>query len=253
MTANEAISAIRSLLGYSVKSENFYKTVLVDGATEVTTNSDKEMLEVGDELFIVDGSVLKPAPEGVHETREGLMITTGADSVVVKIEQKPEADETSVEDAVTGIEDEREDMMSTDTLADGTKIETDESGKFAVGQQLYFITEAGEKVKAPAGEHTTQSGITIVTDGDGIITGVKYPDESGEGSLEDMKKMKEAMAKMVDLMSEFSKFTNDFESFKKDFEAFKKQPDRAPVVQTFSKGTNEVLDWKLELIKGSRK
>ena len=61
------------------------------------------------------------------------------------------------------------------------------------------------------------------------------------------------MAKMVDLMSEFSKFTNDFESFKKDFETFKKQPDRAPVVQNFSKGTNEVLDWKLELIKGSKR
>jgi hypothetical protein len=37
---------------------------------------------------------------------------------------------------------------------------------------------------APSGEHTTDSGIVITVDGDGIISGVKHPDEEGEGSLE---------------------------------------------------------------------
>jgi hypothetical protein len=95
-----------------------------------------------------------------------------------------------------------------------------------------------------------------VTDGQGIITGVKYPDSTGEGSLSDdkneMKKMKEVMSEMVGLLTELNKFKTDFESIKKDFEEFKKQPDRKPVVKTnFAK--ENILDWKLELLKNSKK
>lgn len=252
MNAKEAINRISELLNLKFKEEKFFVTKLMDGETEVTNNKEAE-LQIGDELYIVKESTLSPAPMGEHITREGVKVTVDEAAVIVKLETKESEEvEDRVEEGIVGIEDEREDMMSSDTLADGTKIETDEAGKFAVGQQLYFMTESGEKVKAPAGEHTTQSGITIVTDGEGVITGVKYPDESGEGSLEDYKKMKEAMSEMVSLLGEFSKFAKDFESFKKDFEEFKKQPDRTPVVKNFS--TNEsILDWKLELLKNSKR
>ena len=70
------------------------------------------------------------------------------------------------------------------TLADGTKITNMEDADFAVGQVLHVITEEGEHVLAPSGEHTTESGIVITVDGEGIITGVKHPDSEGEGSLE---------------------------------------------------------------------
>ena len=197
MKATEAIEKIAELLGMKFKSEKFMVTKLIDGATEITTN-DENPFSVGQELFIVgEDSILKPAPAGSHETREGLILTVGEDSVIMKIEEKPVSEEAStVSEAETEIKIETE-MLSSATLADGTKIETDEEGEFAVGQKLYVITESGEKVTAPAGEHTTTSDITIVTDGEGIITGVKYPDEKGEGSLEDykdeMKKMKEFM------------------------------------------------------------
>ena len=69
------------------------------------------------------------------------------------------------------------------TLVDGTKITNKESDDFAVGQILYVITEAGEEVTAPSGEHTTQSGIVIVVDGEGKITGYHRPGETGQGSL----------------------------------------------------------------------
>tara|TARA_B100000902_G_scaffold389079_1_gene435655 strand:+ start:3015 stop:3701 length:687 start_codon:yes stop_codon:yes gene_type:complete len=69
------------------------------------------------------------------------------------------------------------------TLVDGTKITNKESDDFAVGQTLYVITEAGEEVTAPSGEHTTQSGIVIVVDGEGKITGYHRPGETGQGSL----------------------------------------------------------------------
>lgn len=70
------------------------------------------------------------------------------------------------------------------TLADGTKVTNMVEGDFAPGQELHVITEEGEHVLAPSGEHTTDSGIVITVDGDGIISGVKHPDQEGEGSLE---------------------------------------------------------------------
>ena len=73
------------------------------------------------------------------------------------------------------------------TLADGTKITNMLDADFEVGQELHVITEEGEHVLAPSGEHTTESGIVITVDGEGIITGVKHPDQEGEGSLEAAK------------------------------------------------------------------
>ena len=71
------------------------------------------------------------------------------------------------------------------TLADGTKITNMVDADFEVGQELHVITEEGEHVLAPSGEHTTESGIVITVDGEGKITGVKHPDAEGEGSLEE--------------------------------------------------------------------
>ena len=74
------------------------------------------------------------------------------------------------------------------TLADGTKITNMVEGDFEVGQELHVITEEDQHVIAPEGSHTTDSGIVITVSGQGIITGVKYPDQEGEGSLEEASK-----------------------------------------------------------------
>jgi flagellar basal body rod protein FlgG len=251
MNATEAINKIASLLNLNSKVEKFMVTKLEDGTTEVSNNKEGDFM-VDDTLYIVQESTLKPAPEGTHTTREGLKLYVDSASKIVKIESASSVDESETEEEVETTSD----MMSSSVLSDGTKIETDEDGEFKVGQQLYFITESGERVKAPSGEHTTESGITIVTDGEGIITGVKYPDSTGEGSLgedkNEMKKMKEVMSEMVGLLTELNKFKTDFESIKKDFEEFKKQPDRKPVVKS-SFAKENILDWKLELLKSSKK
>lgn len=70
------------------------------------------------------------------------------------------------------------------TLVDGTKVTNMVEADFEVGQVLHVITEEGEHVLAPSGEHSTESGIVLTVDGEGIITGVKHPDAEGEGSLE---------------------------------------------------------------------
>ena len=85
---------------------------------------------------------------------------------------------------LTEINEENTQVFAEATLADGTKVTNKQEGELAVGQELYVITEEGEEVAAPAGEHTTESGIVVTVDGDGIITGIHHPDEEGEGSLE---------------------------------------------------------------------
>jgi hypothetical protein len=70
------------------------------------------------------------------------------------------------------------------TLEDGTKVTNDIAGEFAEGQALKVITEDGEKVSAPEGDHVTKSGIVLTVDAEGIITGIKRPDEEGEGSAD---------------------------------------------------------------------
>ena len=74
--------------------------------------------------------------------------------------------------------------FSNATLEDGTKVTNDKDGDFAVGQELFVIDEAGEKVSAPEGEHVTKSGIQLIVDAEGKLTGVKYPDAEGEGSAD---------------------------------------------------------------------
>lgn len=78
------------------------------------------------------------------------------------------------------------------TLADGTKISNKKDAEFAVGDKLYVIIDGGEDVIAPEGEHTTESGITVTVNEAGDITGIKRPDASGEGSLEEMSEETEA-------------------------------------------------------------
>lgn len=85
--------------------------------------------------------------------------------------------ETKSEDTVT------EQKFVEATLADGTRVTNMLDADFEVGQELHVITEEGEHVVAPSGEHTTESGIVLTVDGEGIITGVKHPDSEGEGSL----------------------------------------------------------------------
>lgn len=88
-------------------------------------------------------------------------------------------------------EEVKEESFASAKLADGTEISNKEAGDFAVGQTLYVITEAGDEVIAPSGEHTTESGISITVDGEGKITGVHRPDEAGEGSLSEEEYSKE--------------------------------------------------------------
>ena len=92
-----------------------------------------------------------------------------------------------------------DEKFATATLEDGTKISNDNGSEFAVGDKV-FVEVDGELKDAPEGDHITKSGMSITLDADSIITGMKRPDEAGEGSEglaeeeEDMKSVTEEMS-----------------------------------------------------------
>ena len=85
-------------------------------------------------------------------------------------------------------------------LVDGTPITNGEDKDFEVGDHVMVTTEAGDSVLAPSGEHVLEDGITLVIDGEGVITGLHKPDESGQGSLskEEASKEKETEVELAD-------------------------------------------------------
>ena len=91
----------------------------------------------------------------------------------------------------TNSEDIAKETFAGAKLIDGTEISTDGEGGFAVGQVAHVVTEEGEKVLAPSGEHELEDGTVLVIDGEGMITGLKTKDGEGEGSLEAAADMEE--------------------------------------------------------------
>ena len=75
-------------------------------------------------------------------------------------------------------------QFATAELIDGTQVTNMQDSEFEVGNVLHVVTEGGEHVVAPSGEHELKSGIVVTVDGEGLITGIKRPGEEGEGSLE---------------------------------------------------------------------
>ena len=112
---------------------------------------------------------------------------------------------TEITDSTENNVEVKEQNFAEATLADGTKIMTMTEGDFEVGQELHVVTEEGQHVIAPEGEHTTQSGIVITVSGEGIITGVKYPDQEGEGSLEEASKEEMSEESEEETTEEFEK------------------------------------------------
>ena len=145
MNAAQAIDNIVKMLGLQFKKETFKSTFLTDGTTEVTNNMDDEDFQPGQTLYVVKESTLAPAPEGSHETREGVVITVDSESVIIAVSQKDIADEAEVK------EEAGKEMEYTE--AKDAQGQTLESSTFDVGEDVFLVKEDGSKEPAPDGEH----------------------------------------------------------------------------------------------------
>lgn len=112
MTVNDAISKLRVMLGAAteevkeVVETKMAEAVLVDG-TEVYTEGE---LQAGAILFVRagEGASEDPfAPEGKHETTDGLLITVGESGEITNVEEKS-GEEESVSEAEESFEEEEE-------------------------------------------------------------------------------------------------------------------------------------------------
>lgn len=112
MTVNDAISKLRVMLGAAteevkeVVETKMAEATLVDG-TEVYSEGE---LQAGAILFVRagEGASEDPfAPEGKHETTDGLLITVGESGEITNVEEKS-GEEESVSEAEESFEEEEE-------------------------------------------------------------------------------------------------------------------------------------------------
>jgi hypothetical protein len=94
MNSKEVLKEIRTILGFSEdkKEIEMATATLVDGTI---VEYDGE-LAVGTEVFVQTGEGLIPAPDAVHETDSGLLITT-VDGVVTEVVE-PIVEEVALEE-----------------------------------------------------------------------------------------------------------------------------------------------------------
>ena len=98
MNVNDVITKLKVMLGSEeVVEAKFAESTLIDG-TEVYTEGE---LEVGAILFVRAGEGVSAdpfAPEGMHETTDGKVITVGENGEISKIEDVAEAAEPAKEE-----------------------------------------------------------------------------------------------------------------------------------------------------------
>ncbi len=256
MNAAQAIDNIVKMLGLQFKKETFKSTFLIDGATEVTNNMDDEF-QPGQTLYVVKESTLAPAPEGSHETREGVVITVDTESVIIAVSQKDIADEAEVK------QEAGKEMDYTE--AKDAQGQTLESSTFDVGEDVFLVKEDGSKEPAPDGEHQVtlkdtsgdENKIRIQVK-DGKITErenveeMMKPEEMSTDFSKDIEDIKLSINNLLELVGSMNgKFKTELNSLKTDFDTFKKSPERVAVEEKKTY-TESFSDYKLELIKSLR-
>lgn len=181
MTRSEIKRKIAQLIGGSFFSFSSYKTK--EGSEFKITG---EKMEIGSPIYVITPEGELPVTDGDYELENGMKIKIKA-GVISNIEDglNPEGtpiDETAGDGDVDGIDEMGKQKMDEATLVDGTIVGTD--GDFEIGKKLYVKDQDGNWVQAPTGEHTTESGIVLVVDEEGSITGLKKPGVEPQGSLE---------------------------------------------------------------------
>lgn len=105
MTANDAITKIRVLLGVEEEvAVAMASATLVDG-TQVEVEGE---FEVGKSLFVVTEEGNIAAPAGVHQTTDNMLVTVDESGAIVSIEEvAPEATEEVEEEVKVEMEEEK--------------------------------------------------------------------------------------------------------------------------------------------------
>jgi hypothetical protein len=253
MNATEAIDRIVKLLGLRFAKEKFFTTILDDGTTEVTNNLDEELM-VGQTLYVVGEATLSPAPAGSHKTREGLVLTLDEESTITKIEVTTAEAEVEVEENEIEVEGKKEKMVEAKD-AQGQLLE---SPTFDVGEEVYVVSEGGEKTLAPDGEHqvvlTDTEGnevkIRVITK-DGKIVERENVEEMNDFSTQ-INELKSGITQLIEVMNSMNgSFKTQINELKSDFEKFKNAPERKPIEKK-ANFKESLEDFKVDFLRELR-
>lgn len=129
MTANQAINKIRVLLGAEepvTEKVELANAKLVDG-TEVSVEGD---FEVGKTLSVVteEGSI--PAPAGVHQTTDNMLVTVDEAGIITQIEEI--SDEAQEEEEKEEMEENKEEVA----MEEEPKEEMEEEEKVEMEEEM---------------------------------------------------------------------------------------------------------------------
>jgi len=123
MTTNEAINKIRVLLGAeqpAAEKVEMANATLIDG-TEVSVEGD---FEVGKTLSVIteEGSI--PAPAGVHQTTENLLVTVNDAGIITQIEEISE--EAQKDEEKEEMEEDKKEEVAMEDHGDKEKMEEED-------------------------------------------------------------------------------------------------------------------------------
>jgi hypothetical protein len=211
MTRTEIKKRIAELIG---KFHSFSALKTIDG---VEMKVQGEKMEVGMPIYVVTPQGELPAVDDTYEFESGMKVKV-MEGVITNIEDNLNTEGTPIDEPAADADGEISEAFDEAKLVDGTLVGTD--GDFEVGKKLYVKDEAGEWVSAPEGEHVTESGIQLVVDAEGTITGLTRPDEAPEGeAFGDEKETMAVDELMMSLLELVEKLKEEVSLMKKDTEA----------------------------------
>lgn len=215
MTRTEIKKRIAELIG---KSFNSFAALKTKDGVEMKIHGDK--MEVGMPLYVVTPQGEIPAIDDEYEFESGMKVKV-MEGVISNIEDSLNTDGTPIDEPAADADGEvQEQTFDEAKLVDGTVIGTD--GDFEVGKKLYVKDEAGEWVQAPEGEHVTESGIQVIVDAEGFITGLTRPDKASEGDAFGKETM-EIEDLLVSLVEVVEKLKEEVSLLKKDTEVMEEK------------------------------
>lgn len=205
-------------------------------------------LKVGEKVAEIAAEKEAPLPDGNYLLDNGKSITVAAGEIKEINEydasNKPNPVEMEKEMEMGDYKDKMADYnKEIDTkLEDGTEVKVLSKGDaLSVGDEVLVKDAEGNFVKAPAGQHKLQDGLTIYTDADGFINELETKEtEEEDVENEEMKTMFEAVSTIKSVVDELRSTINDLKTenteLKERFNKFAAEPS----VETITKKTETI-------------
>ena len=242
------------------KIKELFAETKMEEVTAVTNEIIRLMgdLAVGTKVVQVVGGEETTLPDGHYPLDNGKSISV-LGGEITEVADYPKKEEMGEEEIIPSTTDEEmADEYKNEIkakLIDGTEVKILSKGEAAsVGDMVLVKDAAGEFVKAPAGSHTLEGGLTIKVDEEGYINELSTEQEEiadEEGTSEEMKTMFEAVSTLKgmieELKSTIESVKGENETLKAKVEMFSKAPSTESI--TKKQQNNSVLTSKWEKAK----